>query len=45
MTSIPVITHQKSPTIMIGTPYHGARYVITVVVVVINGLKFLIFRS
>ena len=44
MTSIPVITHQKSPTIIIGTPYHGARYVITVVVV-INGLKFLIFRS
>ena len=44
MTSIPFITNPKSPTVIIRMPFHGARHVITVVVV-INGPKFLIFRS
>jgi len=44
MTFIPFITNPKSPTIIIHTPFRGARHVITVVVV-INDPKLLIFRS
>jgi hypothetical protein len=44
MTSMQFIIHPKSPTIIIRTPFHGARHVITVVIVT-NGLKFLTFRS